>query len=53
VGGKLFVVVGSNLPPQEALLVTRAAEDAWNSTALFETNLDALENARRPEAFQF
>jgi protein-L-isoaspartate(D-aspartate) O-methyltransferase len=53
VGGKLFVVVGSNLPPQEALLVTRTAENAWNSTALFETNLDALENARRPEAFQF
>src|SRR5690349_747893 len=53
VGGKLFVVVGSNQPPQEALLVTRTAESAWASTALFETNLDLLDNAQRPEAFQF
>ncbi len=52
VGGKLFVVVGDQLP-QEALLVTRTAESAWSSTGLFETAVDALENARRPEAFQF
>ena len=51
VGGRLFVVVGDRLP-QEALLVTRTA-DAWSSTALFETSLDALENAKRPEPFQF
>ena len=52
VGGKLFVVVGSELP-QEALLVTRTAESAWSSTGLFETAVDPLENAPRPEAFQF
>jgi protein-L-isoaspartate O-methyltransferase len=50
--GKLFVVVGAG-QPQEALLVTRTGPDAWNSTGLFETAIDALENARRPEPFQF
>jgi protein-L-isoaspartate(D-aspartate) O-methyltransferase len=52
VGGKLFVVVGDELP-QEALLVTRTADDAWISASLFETAVDPLENARRPEPFQF
>jgi protein-L-isoaspartate(D-aspartate) O-methyltransferase len=52
VGGKLFVVVG-NEQPQEALLVTRTADNAWSSTALFETAADPLENAPHPEAFQF
>jgi protein-L-isoaspartate(D-aspartate) O-methyltransferase len=52
VGGKLFAVVGEQLP-QEALLVTRTAESAWSSTGLFETSVDPLENARRPEPFQF
>jgi protein-L-isoaspartate(D-aspartate) O-methyltransferase len=52
VGGKLFVVVG---PPslQEALLVTRTAEGTWTSTGLFETSIDPLENAPRPEPFRF
>jgi protein-L-isoaspartate(D-aspartate) O-methyltransferase len=52
VGGKLFVVVGEQ-QPQEALLVTRTSEHVFASTALFETAIDALENARRPEPFQF
>jgi protein-L-isoaspartate(D-aspartate) O-methyltransferase len=52
IGGKLFVVVGDSLP-QEALLVTRTSENAWDSTTLFETNIDALEGARRPEPFSF
>jgi protein-L-isoaspartate(D-aspartate) O-methyltransferase len=52
VGGKLFVVVGDELP-QEALLVTRVSDAAWDNTALFETAIDALENAKRPEPFQF
>src|SRR5262245_4603490 len=52
VGGKLFVVVGDALP-QEALLVTRTSDHAWDSTALFETRVDALENAPRPEPFRF
>ena len=45
VGGKLFVVVGDGIP-QEALLVTRTAETAWSSAGLFETAVDALENAQ-------
>src|SRR5690349_7514254 len=51
VGGKLFVVVGDRAP-QEALLVTRTA-NAFTSTGLFETAIDALENAKRPDPFQF
>jgi len=51
-GGKLFVVVGER-QPQEALLVTRQADGGFSSTGLFETAVDALENARRPELFQF
>jgi protein-L-isoaspartate(D-aspartate) O-methyltransferase len=51
-GGKLFVVTGNRLP-QEALLVTRSGEEKWDSTGLFETSIDALENAARPEPFQF
>jgi protein-L-isoaspartate(D-aspartate) O-methyltransferase len=52
VGGKLFVIVGTS-QPQEALLVIRAAEQKWDSTGLFETRVDALEHAARPERFQF
>jgi protein-L-isoaspartate(D-aspartate) O-methyltransferase len=51
VGGKLFVVVGDRTP-QEALLVTRTA-GSFTSTGLFETAIDPLENAKRPEPFQF
>jgi protein-L-isoaspartate(D-aspartate) O-methyltransferase len=52
VGGRLFVVVGAS-QPQEALLVTRSAEQKWDSTALFETSVDALDHAARPERFEF
>jgi len=52
VGGKLFVVVGDRIP-QEALLVTRTADATWSSAGLFETSVDALEHAQRPEPFQF
>ncbi len=52
VGGRLFVVVGER-QPQEALLVTRTDDSTYSSTGLFETRVDALENARRPERFQF
>ena len=52
VGGKLFVVTG---PPnlQEALLVMRTGESSWTSTGLFETAIDPLDHAPRPESFQF
>ena len=52
VGGKLFVVTGER-QPQTALLVTRTAEAGFHSEGLFETAIDALENARRPDPFQF
>ena len=52
VGGRLFAVVGASLP-QEALLVTRTEEHKWSSVGLFETAIDPLEHARRPERFQF
>jgi protein-L-isoaspartate O-methyltransferase len=52
VGGKLFAVVGAGLP-QEALLVTRTSEQKWDSESLFETAIDPLEHALRPEPFQF
>jgi len=52
VGGRLFAVVGNSLP-QEALLVTRTGPEKWDSTGLFETAIDALENAPSPERFQF
>jgi protein-L-isoaspartate(D-aspartate) O-methyltransferase len=51
-GGKLFVIVGDRLP-QEALLVTRTSDNQWSSEGMFETSVDPLENARRPEPFQF
>jgi protein-L-isoaspartate(D-aspartate) O-methyltransferase len=52
VGGRLFVVTGDGIP-QEALLVTRTSETAWSSLGLFETAVDALENAKRPAPFRF
>ena len=52
VGGRLFAIVGASLP-QEAVLVTRTADETWDSRGLFETAIDALEHAPRPESFTF
>jgi protein-L-isoaspartate(D-aspartate) O-methyltransferase len=52
VGGRLLVVTGE-APLQEARLVTRVAAGEWRSESLFETYIDALDNAPRPEAFEF
>jgi protein-L-isoaspartate(D-aspartate) O-methyltransferase len=52
VGGKLFAFVGTTVP-QEAVLVTRTSENAWSSTGLFEYAIDPLDNAPRPEPFNF
>jgi protein-L-isoaspartate(D-aspartate) O-methyltransferase len=52
VGGKLFVIVGDD-KLQQALLVTRTSESTFESKSLFETSIDALVNAPRPEPFQF
>ena len=52
VGGKLFAVVGAT-QLQEALLITRTGDATWDSTGLFETAIDALDNAKWPEPFTF
>jgi protein-L-isoaspartate(D-aspartate) O-methyltransferase len=52
IGGRLFVIVG--VPPiMEARLVRRLTEESWTSASLFETIVDPLRNARRPEEFSF
>lgn len=52
VGGRLFVVVG--VPPvMEARLIRRVTEDAWGTESLFETVIDPLEHATRPQGFVF
>lgn len=50
--GRLFVVVGEE-PIMEARLVRRLSEDTWTSESLFETIIDPLRNATRPEEFRF
>jgi protein-L-isoaspartate(D-aspartate) O-methyltransferase len=52
IGGRLFIVVGEP-PIMEARLVRRLTEDSWTSMSLFETIIDPMRNARRPEAFSF
>lgn len=51
-GGRLFVVVGEG-PAMEARLITRDAAAGRTQRGLFETRIDALVNAPRPEAFRF
>jgi protein-L-isoaspartate(D-aspartate) O-methyltransferase len=52
VGGRLFVVVGEP-PVMEARLIRRISEDAWGTESLFETVIDPLIHATRPQAFVF
>jgi protein-L-isoaspartate(D-aspartate) O-methyltransferase len=52
VGGRLFVVVGEP-PVMEAWLIRRIAEDAWGRESLFETVIDPLVHATRPQGFVF
>ncbi len=51
-GGRLFIVVGE-APVMEAMLITRAGENAWTCESLFETSLPALVNAEQPNRFRF
>jgi protein-L-isoaspartate(D-aspartate) O-methyltransferase len=51
-GGRLFVVIGA-APSMEALLVHRIDADNWQTTSLFETELDALINGTLPPQFSF
>ena len=52
VGGRLFVVVGEP-PVMEARLIRRVSEDAWGTESLFETVIDPLVHATRPQGFVF
>jgi len=52
IGGRLFVIAGE-APVMTARLIRRTAEDAWTSESLFETVVDPLINARRPQEFTF
>lgn len=52
VGGRLFIVVGA-APAMEARLVTRTTADTWQTQSLFETVIDPLVNAVRPQEFSF
>jgi protein-L-isoaspartate(D-aspartate) O-methyltransferase len=52
VGGRLFVVVGE-APVMEARLISRTAEDSWSTQSLFETVIDPLVDAARPQEFTF
>ncbi len=52
VGGRLFVVVGE-APAMEARLVTRTGTETWKTQSLFETVIDPMVNAVRPQAFTF
>jgi protein-L-isoaspartate(D-aspartate) O-methyltransferase len=52
IGGRLFVVVGAP-PVMEARLIRRITEDAWGTESLFETVIDPLVHATRPQGFVF
>ena len=52
VGGRLFAVVGQP-PVMQALRVTRTAEAAWLTDALFETCIEPLLHAAIPSRFHF
>jgi protein-L-isoaspartate(D-aspartate) O-methyltransferase len=51
-GGRLFVVVGEG-PAMEARLITKSGDSERGQKGLFETKLDALQNAPRIETFRF
>ena len=52
VGGRLFAVVGT-APVMEALLVRRVDGKEWIRESLFETAIEPLINAAKPQAFVF
>jgi protein-L-isoaspartate(D-aspartate) O-methyltransferase len=52
IGGRLFII-GGEAPVMTARQIRRTAEDTWTSESLFETVVDPLINARRPQEFTF
>jgi protein-L-isoaspartate(D-aspartate) O-methyltransferase len=51
-GGRLFVIVGTG-PAMEARLVRRLGANEASQRVLFETSVEALENAPSPPQFHF
>lgn len=52
IGGRLFAIVGSG-PLMEAKLITRAAEDVFETVNIMETSVAPLKNAPQPAKFVF
>lgn len=52
IGGRLAVIVG-DAPVMSAQIVTRVADNAYDTLRLFETNVKPLRNAWRPSTFRF
>ena len=52
VGGRLFAIVG-DAPVMEARLITRVAQDAYETVNIMETCVTPLKNALQPERFVF
>ncbi len=52
VGARLLAIVGE-APVMSACLVRRTANDAWETTKLFETSAQPLRHAEAPPAFRF
>lgn len=51
-GGRLFAIVG-DAPAMQAKVITRLANDVFESVTLFETNVLPLQNAIQPQRFVF
>jgi len=52
IGGRLFAIVG-DAPAMQAKVITRLANDVYESVGLFETNVTPLQNAPQPQRFIF
>ena len=52
IGGRLFAIVG-DAPAMQAKVITRLANDVFESVTLFETNVAPLQNAYQPQRFVF
>jgi protein-L-isoaspartate(D-aspartate) O-methyltransferase len=52
VGGKLIAIVGDE-PIMHATLFTRVADQQWQSRALWDTAVPALEGFSKTSAFKF
>ena len=51
-GGRLFAIVG-DAPAMHAKVITRLANEVFESVTLFETNVEPLQKATQPQRFVF